>query len=184
METSLELRMYGLVIYNASPIQQAIQFGHAVVDYGLEHFNTAQYQEWAHKYKTFIILSGGTTNENSQRLGTLQMHKQAFDEAGIVNVGFKEPDLNDAMTAFTFIVDERVFNRRKYPDFNDYVKLSKDIRYRGFGWVETDLPNFDLYKLIEADLSVGGTGYKAWVKFVGGEKNAFLRDYLKQFKLA
>lgn len=64
------------------------------------------------------------------------------------------------------------------------MKLAKDIRYRGFGWVETDLPNFDLYKLIEADLSPNGVGHKAWVKFVGGEKNAFLRDYLKQFKLA
>jgi hypothetical protein len=26
--------MYGLVPYNISPIQQAIQFGHAVVEYG------------------------------------------------------------------------------------------------------------------------------------------------------
>ena len=31
-------RMYGLVPYNISPIQQAIQFGHAVVEYGLAHF--------------------------------------------------------------------------------------------------------------------------------------------------
>ena len=30
----LELRMYGLVPYNISPIQQGIQFGHAVVEYG------------------------------------------------------------------------------------------------------------------------------------------------------
>ena len=31
---NLELRMYGLVPYNLSPIQQSIQFGHAVVQYG------------------------------------------------------------------------------------------------------------------------------------------------------
>ena len=67
---SLELRMYGMVPYNISPIQQGIQFGHAVVDYGQrmkylgEHnqsLNT-QYNDWADNYKTFIILSGGTTN--------------------------------------------------------------------------------------------------------------------------
>jgi len=34
MEERLELRMYGIVPYNISPIQQAIQFGHAVVEYG------------------------------------------------------------------------------------------------------------------------------------------------------
>ena len=33
-ELFLEYRMYGLVPYNLSPIQQGIQFGHAVVDYG------------------------------------------------------------------------------------------------------------------------------------------------------
>ena len=34
MKQKLELRMYGLVPYNISPIQQAIQYGHAVVEYG------------------------------------------------------------------------------------------------------------------------------------------------------
>lgn len=179
----LELRMYGLVPYQLTGIQQAIQFGHAVVEYGLQHFNTAQYQEWANNHKTFIILSGGTTNDNIEKQGTMQKHLENLKENMFVGI-FREPDLGDVLTAMCFIVDERVFNRRKYPDFNDYVKLSKDIRYRGFGWVETDLPNFDLYKLIEADNSRSGTGYEAWVKFVGGEKNAFLRDYLKQFKLA
>ena len=34
MKEKLELRMYGIVPYNISPIQQAIQFAHAVVEYG------------------------------------------------------------------------------------------------------------------------------------------------------
>ena len=34
MSDNLELRMYGLVPYNISPIQQGIQFGHAVIEYG------------------------------------------------------------------------------------------------------------------------------------------------------
>ena len=33
MNERLELRMYGLVPYNISPIQQAIQYGHAVQEY-------------------------------------------------------------------------------------------------------------------------------------------------------
>ena len=43
MENKLELRMYGFVPYNISEIQKAIQFGHAVVEYGLENFHTNEY---------------------------------------------------------------------------------------------------------------------------------------------
>jgi hypothetical protein len=74
---NLELRMYGLVPYNISPIQQGIQFGHAVVEYSqkIQSFKSGilsktetyrnisnQYDEWADNWKTFIILNGGTTN--------------------------------------------------------------------------------------------------------------------------
>ena len=61
MSNKLELRMYGLVPYNISPIQQAIQFGHAVVEYGqkVKGHNYEQasviYNDWANNWKTFII---------------------------------------------------------------------------------------------------------------------------------
>ena len=51
----LELRMYGLVPYNISAIQQAIQFGHGVVEYG-QRYRSEEYDNWANNYKTFIIL--------------------------------------------------------------------------------------------------------------------------------
>ena len=34
---------------------------------------------------------------------------------------FNEPDLGDQLTAVVFIVDERVFNRKEYPNFEDWV---------------------------------------------------------------
>ena len=55
-------RMTGLVPYNLSPIQQGIQFGHGVIEYSLDFGDTPEYQKWAKKDKTFIILNGGTTN--------------------------------------------------------------------------------------------------------------------------
>ena len=62
--------MYGIVPYNISPIQQAIQFGHAVVEYGqMAKTNsnvTELYDDWADNWKTFIILNGGTTNDKYQ----------------------------------------------------------------------------------------------------------------------
>ena len=62
MIEKLKYRMYGLVPYNISPIQQGIQFGHGVVEYLMNNFNKPETQYWANDDKTFIILNGGTTN--------------------------------------------------------------------------------------------------------------------------
>ena len=42
---NLELRMYGLVPYNISPIQQGIQFGHAKDEYTLAMFEILDEKE-------------------------------------------------------------------------------------------------------------------------------------------
>jgi hypothetical protein len=158
-----EYRMYGLVPYNLSPIQQGIQFGHAVVEYGLEFFATPAYQEWARRDKTFIILNGGTTNDNSMRLGTLQQNYFELTDRGIQVGEFHEPDLGDQMTAIVFLVDDRVFDKKHWPD------------YVGPYYIDGVTP-------IEMD-------YYEWkMKFAETEKEAeqiiFLREFLKRFKLA
>ena len=160
-EMFLEYRMYGLVPYNLSPIQQGIQFGHAVVEYGqlvrgIPPFE-AIYNKFAEKDKTFIILNGGTTNENPERLGTLQQHSKTLRDNGVMVAEFREPDLNDTLTGVVFLVDERVFKRDLYPDF---VKAE---------WA-TDEEN--------------EKHYRGWLERIGGETNAFLRSFLLNFKLA
>ena len=132
---NLELRMYGLVPYNISPIQQGIQFGHAVVEYGrmideLKIHSTGsydnsvidQYKSWADKWKTFIILNGGTTNsrfrlEDGLPFGTLNQHALTLAQMGVELATFKEPDLGDQLTAVVFIVDDRVFDKETWPDW-------------------------------------------------------------------
>lgn len=157
----LNYRMYGLVPYNLSPIQQGIQFGHAVVEYQQNTKGTSPhegvYDKWARKDKTFIILNGGTTNENPDRLGTLQMHTQTLKDNGIMLAEFREPDLNDTQTAVVFLVDERVFDRELYPDFvrDDWASPEKNEKQ-----------------------------YLNWVEKIGGEKNVFLRNFLPNFRLA
>lgn len=170
----LEYRMYGLVAYNLSPIQQGIQFGHAVVDYGQKvrhnEKDYAIYNKWANIDKTFIILSGGGTNNTPNRLGMLNKHYLALFEAGILMQEFEEPDLGDQLTAFVFLVDERVFNKELYPDF-----------------VPETLPwsrNKPSEKAILALEERNTENYKHWVDKIGGEKNAFLRTYLKTLRLA
>ena len=157
-----EYRMYGLVPYNLSPIQQGIQFGHAVVEYGLEFFGTQEYQEWARRDKTFIILNGGTTNDNTMRLGTLQQNYFELTDRGIKVREFHEPDLGDQMTAVVFLVDDRVFDRVNWPDYNGTFYV---------------------------DGTPESTEYYNWkMKFAETENEAnnivFLRDFLKNFRLA
>ena len=157
----LTYRMYGLVPYNLSPIQQGIQFGHAVVEYGQLVKSMPQleevYNKYANKDKTFIILNGGTTNENPERLGTLQQHTKTLKDNGIFVAEFREPDLNDTLTATVFLVDERVFNRELYPDF-----IRDEAASDEYSWSQ----------------------YQGWIEKIGGSKNAFLRDFLPNFRLA
>lgn len=173
-EMYLEYRMYGLVPYNLSPIQQGIQFGHAVVEY---QQNTRDlkpqvdvYNKWAKQDKTFIILNGGTTNNTIDRFGTLNKHAQTLKDNGVLTAEFNEPDLGDQLTAVVFLVDERVFNRELYPDFQE-EKLPYGVRKPS--------------KKALADLEERNeSNYQKWVEKIGGVKNAFLREYLKPLRLA
>ena len=121
----MEYRMYGMVPYQLSPIQQGIQFGHAVVEYGLKYQKEVDYQDWAQNWKTFIILNGGTTNLNLLKLGTVNQHADTLENMQVPIARFHEPDLGDQLTAIVFIVDERVFNYKSYPNLKDYVKEKK-----------------------------------------------------------
>ncbi len=174
---NLELRMYGMVPYNISPIQQGIQFGHAVVEYAQkmkylgEHNQSLniQYNDWADNWKTFIILNGGTTNNkivDDKYLGSLNNHKSTLDKIGIYNVTFNEPDLGDQMTAIVFIVDERVFNKEKYPYFNFKIKQQVDLNNPTFS-DDTEKQEWTL-----------------WVQSIGGWKNLELRNFIQNFRLA
>ena len=156
----LELRMYGLVPYNISPIQQGIQFGHAVVEYGRMcdgmKNHQALYNDWADNWKTFIILNGGTTNTNFSTddglpFGSMNRHLLTLDSIGVNFATFHEPDLGDQLTAIVFIVDERVFNKTKYPDPQPFA-------------TEDEVNLF--------------------MESIGGEKNYKLREFLRQFRFA
>lgn len=165
-------RMYGFVPYNISEIQKGIQFGHGVVEYAQKYFNDTDYQEWAKNHKTFIILNGGTST-------TMRQHCITLNEERIKNTYFLEPDLNEMMSAVVFLVNSQVFDYNSYPDFYDFCinnKGRKDLPVLKYNNEKEEFTNFAK--------SMETSDYKEWVSFLGGEKNVFLRSYLKNFKLA
>ena len=191
MENKLELRMYGFVPYNISEIQKAIQFGHAVVEYGLENFHTNEYLDWAKYWKTFIILNGGTSNHSMNRyhqtedeyVGSMETILETLKENDVKVGTFFEPDLNDMLSAIVFIIDERVFNRKVYLDFGDWVMENH------FTYLQDNMINSNKIERMrkEGYFSNGSDKeqkiYSDWVDHVGGEKNVFLRDYLNPNKV-
>lgn len=155
-------RMYGLVPYNISPIQQGIQFGHAVVEYQMKYGKTSEYHRWSVNDKTFIILNGGTTNNSNYRLGTLNKYNDEMAMMGIRRAQFNEPDLGDQLTAVVFLVDDRVWDREAWPDYNGSFYL---------------------------DGTPDHTEFWNWkMKFSESEEEAdqivFLRGFLPKFRLA
>ena len=163
-------RMMGLVPYNLSPIQQGMSnIGHAVVEYGLEFGSTPAYQKWAKEDKTFIILNGGTTNTrflpepSTDHVGSLNNHRQTLFDEGIQFASFFEPDLGDQLTAVVFLVDDRVFDRVTWPDYDGpyYADMRTPETMAYWDWLMKFSPNEN-----EA------------------QRIVFLREFLRNFRLA
>jgi hypothetical protein len=157
--------MYGLVPYNISPIQQAIQYGHAVVEYCLQFAGAPDFERWARRDKTFIILNGLTTNLSFEKPGALNVSAQTLSDHGVATARFHEPDLGDQLTAVVFLVDERVWDKKNWPDYDGVYSTNFEET-----WPDS-------------------AEYSEWLaKFsedrAEAEHIAWLREFLRNFRLA
>jgi hypothetical protein len=185
----LELRMYFFVPYQLTGIQQGIQSGHSALRFAL---NYGRYDpnhiiwNFIEKHQTWVILNGGTTNNDrdfsGEPFGSLN---KIIDQLLVNDIEFNhfvEPDINNAITAVCFICDERVFDRKKYPDCMDFIfnKMYEKAR--------EDIPEANVKMLksmpIEKIKELFPEYYDQWVISIGGEKNVFLRELIKDKKLA
>lgn len=187
----LEKRMYFFVPYNISPIQQAIQAGHAALEYARIYGSNDLFCDFVENWKTWIILNGGTTNgkielgnnprtDDNPYNGSLDNLAHQIIREDIECSTFQEPDLNDALTAVCFICDERVFNYEDYPDFVDWIRaqdfVDEDEKLNSFISLEGLEP--DRLKELFPGM------YPLWFNRMGGGKNLFLRELLRGKKLA
>jgi len=183
----MKYRMYFFVPYNISPIQQAIQAGHAALEYAWRFGVSQEYKLFFENDKTWIILNGGTTNskwdDNAIPLGTLDQLRENLRDNKIDNSYFIEPDLNNALTAVCFLADERVWDYETYPEFYDWLielKINPEYKYA------MDLKNPQIRRYTpEQFKQYFPEFYIQWTsEILGGEKNEFLRNLLRGKKLA
>ena len=184
METkreNLEIRMFGFVPYNISDKQKGIQFDHAVQEFNnrcidektsITSETFENWNKWRRIDKTVIILNGGTTNNNELSLGSLNIMKKELENNDIDFTSFYEPDLGDQLTAVVFLVDERVFDKKKYSDLNIWL-------------LDNHQGEFDaVFNKSKIELNLSDKILNEWTEFVGGKKNIFLRELLEGKKLA
>ena len=203
-DKKLAYRMYFFVPYNLSPIQQAIQAGHAALEYAFKFKDFTNFIDFIENDKTWIILNGGTSNgkllmekdpktgsswyvnprtHDAPYVGSLDNIVHSLELNDINYTIFNEPDINDALTAVCFLADERVWDWDNYPNFRNWLH-DQPLRIK-------DHPEL-MHKRIKSrsdysdeDLLVQFTKeYLVWVEFVGGIKNAFLKDLIEGKKLA
>ena len=118
-------RMYSMVLRQLTPMQKGIQSLHAVVDYSEMMKNEAidegtknAYNDWANRDKTMIVLDAGTSQDIQDAITFLRNQK-------IIHKVFCEPDLYDMPTAVCFIADERVWDTKTYPSYEQYVAIKR-----------------------------------------------------------
>jgi hypothetical protein len=158
------MRMYFFVPYNISDIQKGIQAGHCALNYARMYANTSDFMDFVDFFRTWIILNGGTTRDyvtddtsaDAYDLGTLNEIETALTLAKVPHAFFREPDLNNALTAVCFLANEQVYNYEKYPDL---PKLGENEK-----WTHEV--------------------YQGWVYSLGGAENVFLRNLIRGKSLA
>ena len=148
-------RMYSIVMYNISSMQKGVQTAHAVIDYSMKHGGNYDFRNYAKNDKTLIILDGGTYQDMVDL-------KNNLDSLNVKYGYFEEPDLNNCITSICFLVDERVWNFKEYPDYEKWYKSNNNC----------ENVIFDDYN------------YEKYSVFVGGEKNFFLKEFIRRKKLS
>jgi hypothetical protein len=190
MKDKLELRLYFFTIYQLMGIQKGIQSGHAALRFVLKY---ARYDpnhiiwDFIENHETWIVLNGGTTNDeediDGMSLGSINQLGESLYGNNIEFSVFREPDLNNAITALCFICDERVFNKKDYPDFIYWLLNVK--MYAEAGEVMPMENRIKLKLMTDNELqNAFPEYYKEWVRLIGGLKNEFLRELTRDKKLA
>lgn len=163
----MKYRLYTFVLRQLSGIDKGIQAAHAMLEYANDFSDSKEYKSFIENDKTVIILNGGTSAD-------LEEITNKLDKYGISNSVFFEEDLGDCMTAVSFLADERVFDKEKYPDFEEWQ--SKEAIFNGlpayFNDVDGNFIGFNHKEMAD------------YLELIGGKGNFYLREIISTHRLA
>ena len=160
---NMKYRMYVLVLRQLNGINKGIQAAHSCLEYAKSFGKTDEYIDFINNDKTIIVLDGGTSNDLKDIVKTLVENEINFEV-------FNEPDLNDSITAISFLADERVFDYENYPDYDIWCNLNNVMMMV----VNTNPP-----------IILDGEATKnRWLSLIGGNKNDILRKIIKNKRLS
>lgn len=114
------MRLYFFTLYNLSGIQKGIQAGHAALEYVEQHFDHPEYREFIENHKTWILLSGGGSEDMKERMHELASFKIPYTT-------FTEPDLNNSISAICFLMDEKDFMRPREFAIGECLEINRWI---------------------------------------------------------
>ena len=119
--TPYHYRMYAMVLRQLSPMQKGIQSLHAVVEYGekvksgnIDANIKKAYNKWAKEDKTMIVLDAGTSVDLINAIYELI-------QLNVPHAVFYEEDLYGMNTVVCFLADERVWDTKKYPSYEQHL---------------------------------------------------------------
>ncbi len=186
METRYKLRMYSMVMYQLRGIQVGIQALHANDAFAnkyetLDPAIYKQYLNWRREDMTQIILNAGSSSTFENIVEMLRVKEVPF-------ALFEEEDLYGKAFALSFLVDERVWNKKDYPDdkaYSDYLYQFQEIAKAKDSLVRMgDYEQAGELKEQEKALKVVAEPvFQMWSDKMGTLQNVFLREYLKGFSL-
>lgn len=155
MEEKKGYKMYSIVLRHLDGQNKGVQTTHGVCEYVRKHWDDEDLQQWINQDKTLVMLSGGTVSDMNEI-------RTCFDEVGIPYETFEEEDLANITTSICLLADEKVWDRKNYPSFNEFVKTYTETT----GFTNTD----DLVVVYE--------------RLVGGHQNAVKKEILNNLRLA
>ena len=109
--------MYFFVMGNLSGRQQGIQAGHAALEY-VDKYPDSITRDFIKNHKTFIVLDGGPS-------GAMLDHMNELEDLKIDYAEFREPDLNNSVSAIAFLVSEADYDDEDINEVKQYIKRFK-----------------------------------------------------------
>lgn len=160
-----EYKMYSIVLRQLNGINNGVQTTHGVCEYVWKHIGEPDLNKWISENKTLVILNGGSTKDMDEIKSILVENNIAFET-------FEEEDLGGLTTSICLLADERVWNQKDYPKFENFADFVREQLY----------PNDSVtYTLALADPD-GLELMRAFEEYVGGKDNVIKKQILNNLR--